>query len=177
MAAFGRDYNFLAKRHLYVAAGGGYCKIGVSKKPNQRMSDLSSAQASDIELIKSWPKQGHLEPMAHEVLEPLRVRREWFKCEPEFGGWICEQLIAGLRHKAIKGVELYCEVGGCDIHSDRVRVASLEDELHGLGFETFGHRMKAAIKRSRESDGHKWIDYWTKPASEIGVRRRRDGKE
>jgi hypothetical protein len=67
MAAFGHDYDFLAKRHLYVAAGQGGCKIGVSKKPKERISGLSSAQARDVELIKSWPKQGHLEPIAHEV--------------------------------------------------------------------------------------------------------------
>ena len=111
-------------------------------------------------LIKSWPKKGHLEPVVHEVLRPLRLRREWFKCEPEFGVWVCEQLIAGLRDNAIKGVALYVELERTDgPHPDDHR---LNEELFQLGFETFAYRMKAAAEEERLYGGHKWIDKWAR---------------
>ena len=67
---------FLTKRDLYLAAIGPLCKIGVSRRPKSRVTGLSQTQPHRANLIKVWPKVGHLEPTVHSILESLRQRSE-----------------------------------------------------------------------------------------------------
>ena len=82
---------FLTKRDLYLAAIGPLCKIGVSRRPKRRVTGLSQTQPHRANLIKVWPKVGHLEPMVHSILEPLQQRSEWSKCSLGFAEWVCEE--------------------------------------------------------------------------------------
>jgi hypothetical protein len=155
-----QDEAFLAARDLYLAAiDGPFCKIGVSRKPKQRVAQLSTTQPHKAKLIKVWPKAGQFEPVCHHVLMPLGQRGEWFKCKPDFAAWVCDTVIANERERAAHGVGLYKQIRDCEARSERLRgfgvrdreykdeahrllglEMSLEDDLEAAGFNATDYR-------------------------------------
>ena len=155
MTALGQDekffvqrYLFFVQRYLYVAAieGRDLCKIGVSKKPKRRIAGLSSTQPHKANLVKQWPRAGLFEKVIHKIFKPMRVRGEWFKCDPKFVEWVCDNVLSGGREKAEKAATLFCELNRLEIHPER---HILDESLHNLGFDTVGYRIKAAVLRER----------------------------
>jgi hypothetical protein len=138
----------LSARDLYLAVIENrlnrLCKIGVSKRPKRRIARLSSTQPHKARLVKSWPKAGDFERAIHEILSPVRHRGEWFKCDPNFGEWICEIVIAGKRGIAILAVGFYRELMSREIHPQR---KSLNEGLHDLGFDTLEYRIYENTRR------------------------------
>ena len=144
---------FLTKRDLYLAAIGPLCKIGVSRRPKRRVTGLSQTQPHRANLIKVWPEVGHLEPMVHRILEPLRQRSEWFKCSPGFAEWVCEMAVSQKQETASHAVLLYKQLMDCRARWERLggfkgaederralwsATKSLEDDLHAAGFVLAG---------------------------------------
>jgi hypothetical protein len=91
----------------------GLCKIGVSENPDSRVVALSATQPHEVELIKVRRKAGHLEPIIHRLLKPLRQRSEWFECRIDFAAWICEMVIAEKLETAQQAVLLVRPIHGC----------------------------------------------------------------
>ena len=140
---------FLTKRDLYLAAIGPLCKIGVSRRPKRRVTGLSQTQPHRANLIKVWPKVGHLEPMVHTILEPLRQRSEWFRCSLGFAEWVCEMAVSQKQQTASRAVLLYKQLMDCRARWKRLggfkgtederralwsATKSLEDDLHAARF-------------------------------------------
>jgi excinuclease UvrABC nuclease subunit len=51
------------------------CKIGVSKKPKKRVTQLSTTQRHKAKLIASWPAMSHLEATVHHFFTPQEKGR------------------------------------------------------------------------------------------------------
>ena len=89
----------------------------------------------------------------------MRVRGEWFDCDPKFVEWVCDNVLSGGREKAEKAATLFCELNRLEIHPER---HILDESLHNLGFDTVGYRIKAAVLReraNRESPGAEVMRY------------------
>ena len=166
---------FLTKRDLYLAAIGPLCKIGVSRRPKSRVTGLSQTQPHRANLIKVWPKVGHLEPMVHTILEPLRQRSEWFRCSLGFAEWVCEMAVSQKQETASHAVLLYKQLMDCRARWKRLggfkgtederralwsATKSLEDDLHAAGFDTGGYRFQISSQRMREQDDARRRDPW-----------------
>ena len=48
-------------------------KVGKSRDPYQRANELSKCQNFKLEILKIYPRQGHLEAIVHKKLSPRRV--------------------------------------------------------------------------------------------------------
>jgi hypothetical protein len=168
---------FLTKRDLYLAAIGPLCKIGVSRRPKRRVTGLSQTQPHRANLIKVWPKVGHLEPMVHSILEPLRQRSEWFRCSLGFAEWVCEMAVSQKQQTASRAVLLYKQLMDCRARWERLggfkgaederrtlwsATKSLENDLHAAGFDTGGYRFQISFQCMREQDDARRRDPWGK---------------
>ena len=96
---------------LYVATNRripGEIKIGRAQNPFKRLRDLGQCQNFHVELVKSWPGLGHLEPKLHQQFSDFRVLhvpgREWFSIDPSDIGLIenCVDFLLQLQAAAEK---------------------------------------------------------------------------
>lgn len=91
----------IAATHVYVMQDDlGRVKIGISRKPKGRMNDLQKASASSVSLVSSQLAEGRgaalaVERRAHALLQPLRIRGEWFSVPPEAAALLVGRLCAG----------------------------------------------------------------------------------
>lgn len=82
--------NTFVTTSVYFAKGvDGLIKVGFSKKPAARVSDLRTA-APGLRLIRAVPGSPHLERAIHQTFAHLRVQREWFKSSPALLAYIEE---------------------------------------------------------------------------------------
>lgn len=72
----------------YFIRGPEGIKIGKSKAPRDRRSQLQLAHASELEIIVSVPESQISEAAAHEKFQYLRLSGEWFREDPELLAFI-----------------------------------------------------------------------------------------
>ncbi len=68
---------------VYFMYSAGKIKIGYSADVLKRLTDLSNAAASPVELIAVLPGNRDLEKRLHRTFKPDRVHGEWFKPSSE----------------------------------------------------------------------------------------------
>ena len=80
--AKGRSYVYV------IANDGGHCKVGRSRRPRTRLSELRLAQSGRLDLLGAVAVKDAdaalIEKRAHDILRPFRVRGEWFKTSAAF---------------------------------------------------------------------------------------------
>lgn len=80
--------------YFVLDASAGLVKIGHSKDPDARFSELCTGNGSHLEMI-GWVPGGRKEELAlHRAFAPFRTRREWFRVYPaglELIRAICEE--------------------------------------------------------------------------------------
>lgn len=82
---------------VYFARDGEFIKIGFSSvAASRRIDDLQCGNPRPISLIGEVPGDRELESNLHQRFSGLRVRREWFRAEPELLEHI-DSLIRGHR--------------------------------------------------------------------------------
>lgn len=74
----------------YFIRGADAIKIGQSKYPRARLTDLQSANGSKLELMLAVPYSQMPEPDAHLKFRHLRIHREWFRPEQELLDFIAK---------------------------------------------------------------------------------------
>jgi hypothetical protein len=65
------------------AGADGPIKLGVARRPEQRLRDLQTANASELRLVATWPAPRWEEADLHEMFAHARIRGEWFRPEPD----------------------------------------------------------------------------------------------
>jgi Meiotically Up-regulated Gene 113 (MUG113) protein len=78
-----------ARVYAMVCPKAGAIKIGMSVRPMDRLSSLSTP--SWLFLWETWEGGRAEERRAHEVLREHRIRREWFTAHPDVIAFIAEQ--------------------------------------------------------------------------------------
>lgn len=61
----------------------GPVKIGRSEDPAQRLTDLQTSHAQELQLLRVLETAFEAEPIFHERFAHLRIRGEWFEFDPE----------------------------------------------------------------------------------------------
>lgn len=61
----------------------GDVKIGFSKEPVKRLSELQSGTPGDLELIRVIDGERPTEKWLHDRFSDLHINREWFRFDPE----------------------------------------------------------------------------------------------
>jgi hypothetical protein len=76
----------------------GVSKIGISRNPKRRRGQIAQASPDKISLARTF-RVGHVavhvEAGAKHLLEPLRIRGEWFRCVPGLAALAVEVAISG----------------------------------------------------------------------------------
>ena len=82
----------MAASYVYFVQpeGGGPIKIGRSIQPQKRISSLSCASPTPLELIATAPGGAFAESSLHSQFSDLRLHGEWFRPEPELLDFIRE---------------------------------------------------------------------------------------
>lgn len=65
-------------------------KIGIAKDVGERIKALLTALPYELELLGTWPAEFRDEQALHKHFQHLRIRREWFRPEPELLDYIAE---------------------------------------------------------------------------------------
>lgn len=65
-------------------------KIGTSKDPVRRLSELRAQTRADLEIVGTTPGRYRAESAAHRRFADLRVRGEWFRDDPSIRRWIAQ---------------------------------------------------------------------------------------
>jgi len=68
----------------------GHIKIGMSRKPEQRMADLQVAHSARLVLLGHIPGDRDLEGAFHERFGDLRLEGEWFEPDDDLVAFIAE---------------------------------------------------------------------------------------
>jgi len=72
---------------IYVVEAGGYIKIGIAEKPEQRFSGLQTSNPHSLIIHMVFEGPGGAirgaERTAHEILAENRLTGEWFKVSPQ----------------------------------------------------------------------------------------------
>jgi hypothetical protein len=76
------------KVFVYFIRDGEYIKIGRTTNIKQRMSGLQGHNPRPLELLASVVALSSLEPTLHFKFRHLRIRREWFRAEPDLLAFI-----------------------------------------------------------------------------------------
>lgn len=61
----------------------GPIKIGVARKPAERLKTLQTGNASELRGLAAWRVLPYEEAAIHKAFADLRLRGEWFKPAPE----------------------------------------------------------------------------------------------
>jgi hypothetical protein len=70
------------ERFIYVIAGAGLLKIGISRDPERRVEAMRCGSPVALRLVGCFPGTSAEEAQLHDELAPFRVRGEWFQdCE------------------------------------------------------------------------------------------------
>ena len=69
---------------LYVIKCNEFIKIGISRRPKERLKALQTSSPYKLKIIKTYKvKQARIfELVIHTLLKPHHVRLEWFNCSP-----------------------------------------------------------------------------------------------
>jgi Meiotically Up-regulated Gene 113 (MUG113) protein len=69
---------------LYFIQAGedGPIKIGLADRPFERLASLQTANYEELRLLAHVPVEPLEERFYHEVMEPYRIRGEWFRPDP-----------------------------------------------------------------------------------------------
>jgi hypothetical protein len=81
--------------YFFQPAGGGRIKIGWSKRPNERLSELAVWSPMPLVLLAALPGHHMHEQMVHARFSHLRAHLEWFEPGPDLIKFIEERLAAG----------------------------------------------------------------------------------
>lgn len=124
-------------RHVYIISSirdGLHCapiKIGVANNPKSRLQTLQTGSAICLALTFSfpikWTDAEIIERMAHEKLEPRRIRGEWFDVLPDEASYWIASIIFEVAHGQNPYVEVCEESGafdGLDLAS--IKIAPME---------------------------------------------------
>lgn len=69
----------ISEDHLYFVANEvGEVKIGRSKNPKQRLSDLKTGSATGLKMLHIAENKGCMEKQLHKCFEEIGLKREWF---------------------------------------------------------------------------------------------------
>lgn len=72
-------------RYVYAIQAGSRFKVGWSSDPERRRRDLQTGQPETLVIAAVWPDPDatKIERLMHSILDPYRVRGEWFECPIE----------------------------------------------------------------------------------------------
>lgn len=79
-----RAYSFHSVSWVYFikATGHDFLKIGVSKDPEERLKQFSTAAFDSLSLLAKVPGSSRLEHALHRIFAGRRANREWFRYDP-----------------------------------------------------------------------------------------------
>lgn len=77
--------NRTRTRYVYAVRANDKIKIGWSSDLKRRYSELQVGQAYKLVPVATWPdnEATKMEKMMHAILDPYRVRGEWFECSDD----------------------------------------------------------------------------------------------
>lgn len=82
---------------IYLISDGDRIKIGKSKNPQKRVSQLQTGCGVKLHLIATYDIPDYYEKRLHKMLRFNRTTNEWFKLDTETITWLQEYLTQELK--------------------------------------------------------------------------------
>lgn len=119
--------NFRRLPHLVgavyvISDGANLAKVGWSKAPHKRMTDIQTAHGAILylEYVCYVENARAVERAAHVILRPKRRKGEWFFCKATDAIEAIESVVAGCPHEVTVDIRVLC---------DSIREASRREKI------------------------------------------------